>query len=85
MSNSLRLNAFFSKYDVKCAKMRYYAQKKTFFAHYRFYRNESTGKRENALNYADIGELALKQAFSFLQMLFSAKTTLNALKRVISR
>ena len=29
--------------------------KNAFYAHYRLKRNESTGKRENALNYADLG------------------------------
>ena len=33
---SLRLNAFFSKNDVRCAKTRYFALKNAFYAHYRF-------------------------------------------------
>ena len=51
----MRLNAFFSKNDVRCAKTRYFALKARFMAHYRFLRNESTGNGAN--------ELTLKQAF----------------------
>ena len=35
-SVSLRLNAFFSKNDVRCAKTRYFGAKNAFYAHYRF-------------------------------------------------
>ena len=62
-SISLRLNAFFSKNDVKCAITHYFALKIAFFAHYRFQRSESTGKRANALNYAKLGKLVLMEAF----------------------
>ena len=40
---------------------------------------------QNALNYARLAQLALKQAFSCVSTRLPAKTTLNALKRVISR
>ena len=42
----------------------FFRAKNAFFAHYRFQRNESTGKRANALNYAKLVKLELKEAFS---------------------
>ena len=50
----LRLNAFVNKNNVLCAKTRVFRAKNAFFAHYRFYRNESTGKRANALQFCKI-------------------------------
>ena len=45
---------------------------------------ESVGKRANALNYARVEYLELKQAFFAFKRVFLAKTTLNALKRAYS-
>ena len=40
---------------VKCAKNALFRAKNAFYAHHRFQRNESTGKRANAMNYAKLG------------------------------
>ena len=54
-SISLRLNAFFSKNDVRCAKTRYSALKTRFMHIIGFNARKATGNSANALNYAKRG------------------------------
>ena len=54
-SVSLRLNAFFSKNDLSCAKTRYFALKTRFMHTIGFNVMKALVKVANALNYAELG------------------------------
>ena len=45
--------------------------KSAFYAHYRFNRNESTGKRANAFTYAKLGVQALNKHFPAVERVFN--------------
>ena len=60
---SLRLNAFFSKNDVKCAQTRYFALKTRFLLIIGFNAMKALGNVETHWNCAELGYLGPKQAF----------------------